>query len=243
MDIETNNSPSSIPKTKSSGASSVCVHRVKHDYSKLTVKEIVDKIINLPYDEDAAVYLIQTKYDPLCHSVYLRTLANDLSFSDFQNELFLHLKGKKLDWQPLRSFRWKGTFGSWLGKTAYYLSIDLKNKWLQNGNYVSLGNGGVTIGGPTVDGEKVIERRNRLVLLHEAILKLDNSDQRFVVVRRMKGYTSKEIAEKLQNYWKQKGIIRYNNKNERIIPDSGYIDNLFKRGFDKVSKIFKTLDV
>lgn len=36
-----------------------------NNYTELNDKEIVDKIINKPYNEEAAAYLIYNRYDPL----------------------------------------------------------------------------------------------------------------------------------------------------------------------------------
>ena len=36
-----------------------------NNYAELNDKEIVNKIINKPYNEEAAAYLIYNRYDPL----------------------------------------------------------------------------------------------------------------------------------------------------------------------------------
>ena len=40
-----------------------------NNYTELNDKEIVDKIINKPYNEEAAAYLIYNRYDPLLHKL------------------------------------------------------------------------------------------------------------------------------------------------------------------------------
>lgn len=221
----------------------------KNRYARLSDKEIVDKIITEPYDEQAATYLIYDRYQPLCISVCQKTLGGVDRLDELQSELFMLLKGKNRDWQALRAFQWRSSLGSWLSITAYNLSLKLRRELIENnGNNTSIDNGWSADGEKTkdidipADEEALRERRYRLLLLHEVISMLDNPDQRFVVDRRLRGYSSKEVAVLLQDHWSKNVITRYNNKKELIVPDSGYIDNLFKRGYDKVKKIYQLLD-
>lgn len=66
----------------------------KHKYTSLTDKEIVTKIITLPYNEEAATYLLYDRYSPkfrkLCRDIY-----NNLDwYDDCVDDLFDYLKGK-----------------------------------------------------------------------------------------------------------------------------------------------------
>lgn len=218
-------------------------------YAKLSDKEIVERIIAEPFDEDAAVYLIYDRYLPLCTAVCKRIFNNTECLDELQSELFILLKGRQCDWHPLRSFQWRSSLGCWLKITAFNLSLELRRQLIENeGRNISLN---VAVeneeGKPSkveipVDEEAERERRYRMVLLQESINSLDNPDQRFVLVRRLLGYSSKEVAAQLQEYWHQQNIVRCNNKGQIVVPDSGYIDNLFKRGYDRVRIIYKTLD-
>lgn len=218
----------------------------KHRFQHLCDKEIVDRILADPQDERAAIYLIYGRYEPLCISICQKTFGNTHFLDDLQCELYMLLKGANRDWHALKSFGWKSTFGTWLRIVCYNLSLELRRQLIENdGNNTSLDNGwkqedckSRTIDIP-VDEEKEQERRYNMALLNEAIHSLENTDQRFVVIQRLKGYSSKEVAEQLKVYWAKSNTIRLNHKKERVIPDSGYIDNLFKRGYDKVSKIYK----
>lgn len=221
----------------------------KQDYNKLSDREIVDRIIGEPSDEEAAVYLIYDRYEPLCISIYQKTLDGVCRLYDLQSELFLLFKGKNMDWHALKAFGWRSSFGRWLSITAYNLSLELRRQLLENnGVNTSLDKGWSkddehprTIEIP-VDEEKEQERRYDMMVLNEAIEMLENPDQRFVVIQRLKGYSSKDVARQLQEHWEANGITRYNNKKQAVVPDSGYIDNLFKRGYDKVAEIYKTLN-
>lgn len=221
----------------------------KEKYKKLSDREIVDLIIAEPYDEEAATYLIYGRYEPLCISICLKTLDGVSRLDELQSELFMLLKGKNRDWHALRSFGWRSTLGRWLSITAYNLSLELRRQLIENdGKNTSIDNGQTddedkphTIDIP-VDEEKQQERRYNMIVLNEAIQMLENPDQRFVVKKRLQGHSSKEVACMLQAHWDANDIVRYNNKKQIVEPDSGYIDNLFKRGYDKVTEIYNKLN-
>lgn len=221
----------------------------KDKYKKLSDKEIVNLIIAEPYNEEAATYLIYDRYEPLCISICLKTLDGVSRLDELQSELFMLLKGKNRDWHALRSFGWRSTLGRWLSITAYNLSLELRRQLIENdGKNTSIDNEQTddedkphTIDIP-VDEEKQQERRYNMIVLNEAIQMLENPDQRFVVKKRLQGYSSKVVADMLQAHWDANGIVRYNNKKQIVEPDSGYIDNLFKRGYDKVTEIYNKLN-
>jgi len=220
-----------------------------HRYEALSDKEIVDLIITNPYDEEAATYLIYNRYEPLCKTICMATLDGVHNLDALQSELFMLLKGKQQDWQVLKSFQWRSQLSTWLKITAYNLSLNLRKDLIENnGNNSSLDKGWEedyqnhhVIDIP-FNEEKRIERRYDLLVLNEAIHLLENTDQRLVMIKRLQGYSSKEVAMTLQEYWNENGIVRYNSKKQVVIPDSGYIDNLFKRGYEKVKAIYKSLD-
>lgn len=220
-----------------------------HRYEGLGDKEIVERIITDPYDEEAATYLIYNRYEPLCKTICMTTLNGVHNLDALQSELFMLLKGKRQDWHVLRSFQWRSQLSTWLKITAYNLSLDLRKSLIENNGYnTSLDKrwDDEDLNHHVVDipfsEEKRIERRYDMMVLNEAIHLLDNTDQRFVLIKRLQGYSSKEVAMTLHEYWKENGIVRYNSKKQVVIPDSGYIDNLFKRGYDKVKAIYKSLD-
>ena len=73
-------------------------------------------------------------------------------------------------------------------------------------------------------GEEDYERRQRKVMLMEAIGQLKDDDQRFVILKRLEGYNSNEIALLLQKRWQKHDIVKYNNKGQRVVPDATYVD-------------------
>lgn len=221
----------------------------KNTFTHLSDKELVDKIITEPYDEEAAIFLIYYRYKPLCVTICKQILNGLDNLDELQSELFMLLKGKQQDWYALRAFQWKSTLGYWLHRITLNLSLELRKQLIENdGRNTSIDNGWQQEGEKPkpieipVDEEAQRERYYRMLLLQEAINMLDNPDQKFVVIKRLQGYSSKQVAAMLQEYWEKKQIVRYNKKKEVVIPDSGYIDNLFKRGYDKVRQLFNSLD-
>lgn len=222
--------------------------RFRETYKDLSDKEIVDMITAEPYNEEAATYLIYDRYEPLFLSICQKTLDSIHRLDELQSELFMLLKGKDRDWHVLKSFGWRSSLGRWLSITAYNLSLELRRQLIENnGENTSLDNGWTDDDGKSrsieipTDEEMRQERHYNMLVLNEAIHMIENPDQRFVVIQRMKGYSSKEVAERLQAYWDRNDIVRYNNKKQIVKPDSGYIDNLFKRGYDKVVELYNTL--
>ena len=78
-------------------------------------------------------------------------------------------------------------------------------------------------------------------MLMEAIAKLEDPDQRFVVLKRLQGYSSKEIAELMQQSWDKHGIVRM-DKGKRVIPTPGYVDVRMQRAKEELRKLIVTID-
>lgn len=221
----------------------------KHKYENLSDREIVEKIITEPFDEEAATYLIYDRYAPLLFAICKHTLNSLDRLDELQSELFMHLKGQKRDWSVLRSFQWRSKLSTWLKITAYNLALNLRRELIENnGENTSLDNGWHDDGDDRrtidipIDEESRLERRHNTLVLNEAIRMIGNPDQRFVVIRRLQGYSSKEVAAMLKLHWEAEGTIHTNSRGEAVVPDSGYIDNLFKRGYEKAKTIYRTLD-
>ena len=199
----------------------------KLDYSKLSDKQVVAKILAEPHDEEAAVYLLHDRYTPLLHKLYRLLTTDDTWFDDCVDELFMHIKGKDGSWRILANFEWRSTFGYWLKKLAYSKFCEVLPKLIENGGRnVSIDNDDPKQ--PSVQlpdgGKETFERRMNKVMLLEAIGKLKDEDQRFAILKRLEGYKSKEIADMLKIKWQKYGIVKYNNDNEVVVPDEGYVN-------------------
>ena len=207
----------------------------RFNYKDLSDKQIVDKILAVPHNEEAAAYLLHDRYTNLLHSVYNKALLDlfnktvhtDYWFDDCENELFMHLRSKDRSWHTLATFEWRSTFGCWLRGVSRNKFLEVLPKLIENsGSNISIDSDDPEK--PKVQipdgGEDSYERRQRKVLLMEAIGQLKDDDQRFVILKRLQGYNSKEIAALLQKKWQKHGIKKYNNKKELVVPDAAYVD-------------------
>lgn len=198
------------------------------NYNDFSDKELVEKIIKPPHNEEAAAYLLHDRYNPLLKSVYQDLTMNFSWFDDCVSDLFIHLKGKAYDWHALSTFQWRSSLGCWLGgvarnnfmvtltkvasKKVIIVSVDEEDR---NGKTIQLPDG----------GEEEYERRQREIALLEAVSQLKNPDQKFVVQKRLQGFSSREIAKLLEKKWKKHGIEKFNSRHERVIPNAAYVDS------------------
>ena len=74
-------------------------------------------------------------------------------------------------------------------------------------------------------------------MLIEAFWKLEDDDQRFVMMKRLEGYRSREIAELLKIKWQKNGIVKYNNENKIVVPDEDYVNVLAHRAKRALKRI------
>ena len=209
-------------------------------YTGLTDKELVSLVLNPPHNEEAAAYLLYDRYSGLLHKIY-KNFTGDFSwYEDCVHELFIHLKGRECDWHALATFQWRSSFGYWLTGVAHnkFLEQLIRMKEIPE-TIVSVDNDDPEK--PTIQlpdgGEESYEREMRKVLLLEAIGQLEDADQRFVILKRLQGYNSKEIAILLQERWKKHGIVKYNNRHEPVVPDAAYVDVRTQRAKENLRKI------
>lgn len=201
--------------------------KYKIDYNALTDKVIVDMIIEHPHNEEAAAFLLYNRYDLMLRKVYWEVTDDGRWYDDCIGELFIHLKGKDCSWHNLRSFAWQSTLGSWLRSVARNKFLEILPKLIDNSyNKVSIDNDDPEK--PIVqipdDGVEEYEHRLRRILFLEAVNKLKD-DERFVILKRIEGYSSKEIAVLLDKKWKKHNIVKFNNKGEKVIATAEYVDS------------------
>ena len=216
-----------------------------NNYAELNDKEIVNKIINKPYNEEAAAYLIYNRYDPLLHKLYREIYDKDPSwYEDCLGDLFGFLKGKERDWNKLRTFQWRSKFGAWLSSTARHRFIEIKPYLIgkiENPLSIDDTDGDkIPVQLPENGGEEY-ERLERKILLMEAVGMLKDPDQKFVILKRLQGYNSKEIAELMKKSWAKHGIKKYDNKGNLVVPTSGYVDVRTQRAKENLKEIIVKL--
>lgn len=214
-------------------------------YAEFSDKELVEQIVNEPYNEEAAAYLIYNRYDPLLHKLYREIFDQDTSwYEDCLGDLFDFLRGKEGCWNKLRNFEWRSKFGQWLSRVA-------KNRFVEIKPYL-IGKIKDTVSidddeseQPPVqlpdNGEEEYERMQRNILLLEAIGMLKDRDQKFVMLKRLQGYNSQEIALLLKKSWIKHGIKKYDNKGNPVTPTPGYVDVRTQRAKENLKEIIAKL--
>lgn len=58
----------------------------------------------------------------------------------------------------------------------------------------------------------------------EAVNKL-NDDEKFVIMKRMQGYCSKEIAMLLDKKWKKYNIVKFNHDGKQVVANVAYVNS------------------
>ena len=216
----------------------------KDKYRGLGDREIVVSIISQPYDEEAAAYLIHNRYDPLFRKIYNNVFGEvKIWYGDCLGDLFDYLKGKDGTWNKLRTFSWRSSLGTWLGVTARRRFIEIKPLLIGNPeNSVSIDDnqdGKIPVCLPD-NGEEEYERQQNRIILREAVAMLED-DQKFVVTKRLQGYSSSEIAKMMQAEWERKGIRKYDNKGNVVVPTPGYVDVRYQRAKENLRNIIMKL--
>lgn len=216
----------------------------RYNYDSMSDKEIVNMIITPPHNEEAAIYLVDKRYSPLLRKIYFRLTSDSFWYDDCVDELIIHLRGKEINWQPLASFEWRSTFGGWLKKTVWNNFKETLDKLIEKeGRTTSIDEENpekpkIQLADGDQDDD---ERRHLKVLVMEGIRMLEDEDQRFVMLRRLEGYSSKETAILLQMRWERHGIKKYNNKNELVIPDHAYVNVRVQRAKDNLKSIIPNI--
>lgn len=227
------------------------------NYEDYTDRELVELAIQPPIgkkpNEEGVAFLLYNRYDPLLHKLHLEIYGKqDDLYGDCLNDLFIYLKSGEPVWRKLISFEWRSSFGTWLGTTARHRFVEIKptligkcpNTLSIDGGSANLSPSGEPERGSVQlpdNGIEEYEDKERKVILMEAISLLKDADQKFVMIKRLQGYSSKEISILLQKRWAKHGIVKYNNKKQVVVPDAAYVDVRTQRAKENLQKIINKL--
>lgn len=226
------------------------------NYEGYTDRELVELAIQPPTgkkpNEEGVAFLLNNRYAPLLHKLYLNIYGkrHDL-YVDCLNDLFIYLKSGEPVWRKLINLEWRSSFGTWLGVTARHRFVEIKpiligkcpNTLSIDGDTptaLSTGKDRNPVQLPD-NGVEDYDEKERKVILMEAISLLKDADQKFVMIKRLQGYNSKEIAILLQKRWAKHGIVKYNNKKQIVVPDAAYVDVRTQRAKENLQKIINKL--
>ena len=205
-------------------------------YSDMTDKEIVDLII--AGNEEAMLYLLYDRYENDLKFYAWRYYDSLAYLEDLINYLYIQFKGKNGDWQPLKSFQWKCKFRTWFCSVASHLFLEKRDELIGLGG--KDGSKG-TDGGDKPIPEPTPEPENqKLVMLMEAINRLENDDYRFILIKELEGYNHKEIAEMMVAKRKKENKVTF-YKGRIVVPDAHYVDMNKARALKEVKAIVEQI--
>lgn len=210
-------------------------------YKTLSDKELVDLVLQ-NRNEEAMLFIIFNKYDPLLKKLCKRYYDTLFYYEELQTELFIHFKVN--DWYVLRSFGWKSSFGTWLGKVAGSLFIKKMRELIDfEKNKISIDEDGENKE-YNLPASKTLDEWN-MVMLIEAIQRLEDKDQRFILLREFDGYEPSEIAKQLEELRRKEGRLKKRKDDSglihEIIPTAEYIHMLKGRAKDNLRIIMNEL--
>ena len=185
----------------------------------MTDKEIVDLII--AGNEEAMLYLLYDRYENDLKFYAWRYYDSLVYLEDLINYLYIQFKGKNGDWQPLKSFQWKCKFRTWFCSVASHLFLEKRDELIGLGG--KDGSKGTDGGDKPLPEPKPEPENQKLVMLMEAINRLENDDYRFILIKELEGYNHKEIAEMMVAKRKKENKVTF-YKGKIVIPDAHYVD-------------------
>lgn len=205
-------------------------------YKEMTDKEIVNLIIS--GNEEAILYLLYDRYESDL-KFYTWKLYNSLVYlEELINCLYIHLKGKDGDWQPLKTFQWKCEFRTWFCSVVYNLFLKKRNELI---GFACNKDSIVVNSGEKPLPEPVLESTNqRMVMLLEAINRLYNDDYRFILIKELEGYNHNEIAEMMVMKRERENKVTY-YKGQIVVPDARYIDMKKSRALKEIKIIIEQI--
>lgn len=202
----------------------------------MTDKDIVDLII--AGNEEAMLYLLYDRYENDLKFYAWRYYDSLAYLEDLINYLYIQFKGKKGDWQPLKSFQWKCKFRTWFCSVASHLFLEKRDELIGLGG--KDGSKGTDGGDKPILEPKPEPENQKLVMLMEAINRLENDDYRFILIKELEGYNHKEIAEMMVAKRKKENKVTF-YKGKIVVPDAHYVDMNKARAIREVKAIVEQI--
>lgn len=201
----------------------------KSTYDSYSERDLIEAILS--GNEEAAIYLIYNRYYRdlrwLCFDIY----GSHAYIDELCQEVYILLKGKKGDWHPLTTWAGISTFRTWLNKAVRNLFLEKRSKLigLRENKLYSEKEDDVDPVENVESHHPSIEENFQKVLLLEAINKLENPDQKLVILKELQGYSHEEIAAILNQVRRAENRIKTNKENNEILADAHAVDVLKQR--------------
>lgn len=209
-------------------------------YANLSDKEIVN-LITEGKDMEAAVYLLWYRYEPLIHRIYNDVFYDSIVdlYEEVLMTLFITLCGDNGQWERLARFNWQYEFRSWLRVVVIRYFYAIKKQMIPKDAWIcpiSICEDDDDIDYPTISDDETDHEAAKQIIL-DVIKHMKDKSRKFVLLKRLEGYNSKDIAEMLESMWEQKGIVRKDSKGKVIKPSAAYVDWLLQRAKKEIKAI------
>lgn len=201
----------------------------RNTYDSFSERDLIEVILS--GNEEAAIYLIYNRYYRdlryLCFDIY----GSHSYIDELCQEVYIHLKGKNGDWHPLATWTGISTFRTWLNKAVRNLFLEKRADLigLRENKLYSDDEDDVDPIEKVIADQPTLEENMQKVLLLEAINKLDNPDQKLVILKELQGYSHEEIAAILNQVRRSENRIKLNKEGKEILADAAAVDVLKQR--------------
>ncbi len=194
------------------------VKELEHRYELESDDKIIWEIITGRHQGVALFYLLFGRYVDMLRIIYNQQGKTLMDFDDFMLELDIRLYAHEC--AAIRAFDpTKASFKTYLSRIAHNLAYDLHRKEL-----------------PTIDSDIVnldmpVDDAYQMKMLIDAINSYPNKESRYVLLKTIEGYKSKEIAIMLTSKRQEEGELAMD---ENLKPS--YIDTLRSRALKAIRR-------
>lgn len=204
-------------------------------YSLLSDKEIVDQI--LLGNEEVVLYLLYDKYAQDIRYFAWKYFETLDIVDELITDLYLYLRGEKLDWAKFRTFTFRSKMRTWMSSIISNFCKEKRKKMIDEANkaesidinrYIAMG------------AKEALDPRIPIML--EAINKLKNEEYRLILIKDLEGYSHADIAKMIIEKRKREGKQRmYNGK--LVVPDAHSVDCDKARAIIELRKIMQQIKI
>lgn len=204
-------------------------------YSLLSDKEIVNQILS--GNEEIVLYLLYDKYAQDIRYFAWKYFENFDMVDELITDLYLYLRGEKLDWAKFRTFTYRSKMRTWMSSIISNFCKEKRKKMIDEANkaesidikrYIAMG------------AKEALDPRIPIML--EAINKLKNEEYRLILIKDLEGYSHADIALMIAEKRKLEGKQRmYNGK--VVVPDAYSVDRDKARAIIELRKIMQQIKI
>ena len=204
-------------------------------YSLLSDKEIVNQILS--GNEEVVLYLLYDKYAQDIRYFAWKYFENFDMVDELITDLYLYLRGEKLDWAKFCTFTYRSKMRTWMSSIISNFCKEKRKKMIDEANkaesidikrYIAMG------------AKEALDPRIPIML--EAINKLKNEEYRLILIKDLEGYSHADIAKMIIEKRKREGKQRmYNGK--LVVPDAHSVDCDKARAIIELRKIMQQIKI